>query len=264
MKIAVIFASRGLAFSETCAELLENLYGYNYEIFFAHGLPVADCFNVPLEKAMRKQFTHYFILEDDIILPPFTLTQMLAEAKPAVAVDYPVTKKGIGAVQYDSQGKALFTGTGCLLLEDSFLRKFKKPVFYTDVRWDIHVTKSGIELKKRKDKGETYGMHDVNFGLECYRRGKPIHVLKETIGQRKLKALGQVGTNQGQHDIELWQEVKSHPELIKLPTETQTSPLVAIKLKDGSTTNVSEETAKRLVEQKKGKRIIAKEVSFVK
>jgi hypothetical protein len=262
--IAVILPSRGLAFSQTIEEILNNLYGYKYTIYFSHGLPIPDCFNKPLEKALSKrEHTHFWFVEDDMVLPDMLLTQMLTEAKHAVAVDYPVTKEGVGAIQTDSQGKALFTGTGCLLVQRSFLERLKRPVFRDDVRWDVHITPQGIELKRRISKTETYGMHDVSFGLECYRRGKPIHVLDHPVGQRKLRALGQAGTNKGQHNIEMWTKVKKSPNFIDLTFKPQDSALIAIKLKSGEITNVSKETANRMVKNGLATRIKYDEVSFV-
>lgn len=262
--IAVILPSRGLAYSETCDELLDNLEGYKYEIYFAHGKELPECFNDPLERAFKHKHSHYWIVEDDMILPPYTLTQMLETSKPIVAYDYPVTKSGVGAVQYDKSGKALFSGTGCLLIKGDIARKMKRPVFRTDVRWDMHVTETALELKKRIDTGETYGMHDVTFGLEQYRKGKPIHIMPGNIGQRKLVALGRPGTNQGQHKIEVWDKITEQPSFIDLAaSDPHTSPLIAVKLKSGEVTNVTEKTAERLVKERKGKRIESKEVEFI-
>lgn len=262
--IGVILPSRGLAFSQTMEELLNNLYGYKHTIYFSHNRPIPDCFNAPLRKAMeRTKHTHFFIVEDDMVLSELLLTRMLEATRPAVACDYPVTAEGIGAVQKDSKGKALFSGTGCLLLTRDFLQSFKWPLFRDDIRWDVHVTPSGIELKKRISKTETYGMHDVSFGLECYRRGKPIHIMDEVIGQRKLKAWGQPGTNQGQHVIEVWDKVKQSPNFIDLKLKPQSSKLIAVRLNSGEVTNVSKETADRLVNAEKAERIKYDEVSFL-
>lgn len=37
MKVGVIFPSRGLVFSKTADELLQNLKKVNHKIFFSHG-----------------------------------------------------------------------------------------------------------------------------------------------------------------------------------------------------------------------------------
>jgi hypothetical protein len=39
-------------FSQTFEELLGELEGFDYEIFWAHGRPLPDCFNEPTEEAL--------------------------------------------------------------------------------------------------------------------------------------------------------------------------------------------------------------------
>lgn len=212
-RIAVIFPSRGLAFSQTCEELLENLQGFGYDIFFSHKRPIPECFNEPLKQALRGPYTHYWFVEDDMILPKDTLKKLLAEDVPAVACDYPVSYEGKASMFRDPVGNAIYGGTGCLLVTKQFLKAYKQPIFRTDVAWD---TKMGdrFEAEPRKIKGDLYGLHDVTFGLLAYQRGKPIKVAKFNCGQRKLKALGQTGTNNGEHLIQLWTNLK--PEKLKL------------------------------------------------
>ena len=69
-KLAVIVPSRGLMFSETLEELLNELEGFNYEIFWAHERPLPECFNEPTEEALKdpEVFAVLFV-EDDMIIP---------------------------------------------------------------------------------------------------------------------------------------------------------------------------------------------------
>ena len=112
MKIAVIYPSRGLAFSQTCEELLENLEGFTYDIFFSHKRPIPDCFNDPVKQALRGLYTHFFFVEDDMILPKNTLKTMLNELKrykvEAVACDYPLDAKGKAAIFQDPVGNIIY------------------------------------------------------------------------------------------------------------------------------------------------------------
>lgn len=202
-KIAVIFPSRGLAFSQTCEELLDNLEGYDYDIYFAYGLPIPDCFNEPLEKALKGKYTHFWVVEDDMILPKNTLKTLLEANVPAIMCDYPMDNNGKAAIYRDPDGNAIYGGTGCLLVTREFINKYQQPVFHTDVAWDIKVGEV-VELKRRPIKGDLYGLHDVNFSLEAYQRGEPIKVSKVVCGHRKLKALGKPATNNGEHQIEVW------------------------------------------------------------
>jgi len=229
-KIAVIFASRGMAFSQTCEELLENLEGYDYEIFFSHGLPIPDCFNEPLERALKQPFTHYWFVEEDMILPKDTLKTLLEAKVPAIMCDYPMDAQGKPAIFRDPKNRVIYGGTGCLLVTKRFINKYPKPVFHTDVAWDIKVG-DVVELKERQVGRNVYGLHDVNFALEAYRRGTPIKISKLICGQRKLKNLGANATNIGQHNIETW--TKLTPNTLQVSD----SEFVEIEV-DGNRVNV--------------------------
>lgn len=231
MKIAVVFPSRGLAFSQTCEELLDNLEGFDYKIFFSHGLSLPNCFNVPLNKALRGPYTHFWFVEDDMILPAGTLKALLKAQVPAIMCDYPMDADGKPAIFRDPDGNAIYGGTGCMLVTREFLKSYKRPIFHTDTAWDIKIGET-VEVKPRKVKGDVYGLHDVNFSLEAYRRGTPIKVSKVVCGHRKLKTMGGQSTNIGQHEIETW--TKLVPRQMKKP---KPSKVVGVML-DGEMVNV--------------------------
>ncbi len=229
-KIAVILPSRGLIFSQTAEELLENLEEYSYDIFFAHGLSIPDCFNKPLDLALKGPYTHFWIVEEDMILPKNTLKRLLAKKVPAIMCDYPMDSDGRAAIFRDPNGDVIYGGTGCLLVTPQFLKQYKQPIFHTDIAWDIKVGET-VELTQRPVKGNLYGLHDVNFSLEAYRKGMPIKVSPVVCGHRKLKALGKAATNKGEHDIEVWTKLipNQHPK--------SKSPFVQIEI-DGELVNV--------------------------
>lgn len=207
MRIAIILPSRGLLFSRTADELLQNLDGYDYDIFFAHGLSIPECFTVPLNRALKGDFTHIFFVEDDQILPEETLSAMLLMDSPVVTMDYPVSKTGQGAVFSDKAGRVIFTGTGCLLVKREVFDKLKTPYFRTDIKWNVQNYGDFVRMTAQEMPNVAgYGLHDVTFGLKLWKAGIPISVAG-TIGQRKLKALGKPGTNEGAHDIEEWTKV---------------------------------------------------------
>src|SRR5882724_5912261 len=158
-KIAVIFPSRGLAFSQTCEELLDNLEGYDYDIFFSHGLSIPNCFNKPLERALEGSYTHFWFVEDDMILPKNTLKRLLAKKLPAIMCDYPMDREGKSAIFRDPKGNVIYGGTGCLLVTREFIDKYAKPVFHSDVAWDIKLG-GVVEVKPKSVRGDLYGLHD--------------------------------------------------------------------------------------------------------
>ncbi len=210
MRIAVILPSRGLMFSRTAQELLENLEGYDYEVFFAHGLPIPQCFEEPLTHALGAvwPFTHIWFVEDDQILPEETLSAMLLMDAPVVTMDYPVSSKGQGAVFSDKAGRVIFSGTGCLLVKREVFNKLSRPYFRADIKWNVQNYGDFLRMTANQiENVDGYGLHDVTFGMKLWKAEIPISVAG-VIGQRKLKALGKPGSNDGAHKIVEWTKVK--------------------------------------------------------
>lgn len=250
MKIAVVFPSRGLTFSQTADELLQNLQGFEYDIFFSHGQPIPLCFERPLKKALRGDYTHIWFVEDDMNLPESTLEAMIILDKPVVAMDYPVSKEGQGSVLYDTDGKVVFAGTGCLLVKREVFDQIEKPYFRTDIRWNainygdsIRMTASNVTNPHL----EGYGLHDTNFGIKLWQADIPV-TIAGTIGQRKLVELGKAGTNDGSHNIEEWHEVKPDFLLKKfqsMPIQPR-GKLISVQTVNGELT-VHPDKAKQLI-----------------
>ena len=202
-RIAVIVPSRGLSFSRTMDELLRELKGLNYKLFFSIGRTLPDCFNIPLEEALKDEFTHILIVEDDMIIPKGILKRMLNQKYPVVALDYPFKKDNEATTLHDPSGTALYTGTGFILIERWLLDKMPKPIFRTDTAWETMLTPDDrlIMFPRDVSKLKTYGLHDVHFGLTLWANDIPIMVMKTTAGQRKLRKKGQAGSNNGADEI---------------------------------------------------------------
>lgn len=138
-----------------------------------------------------------------MILPVGILKSMMDKDYPVVALDYPFRKDGDSTTLHAPDGNALYTGTGFLLIERWVLEKMPLPIFTTDTAWEMLLDTEDklviwpLDVSDRK----TYGLHDVNFGITMWSNDLPIYVMRKTAGQRKLRALGQAGTNKGKHDI---------------------------------------------------------------
>lgn len=203
-KIAVILPSRGMSFSKSMEELLRELDGKDYRIFFSIGNALPDCFNIPIEEALKdKSFTHILIVEDDMILPSGILQAMLDKDYPVVSLDYPFRKDYEATTLHAPDGYALYTGTGFLLIERWVLDKMPKPVFVTHTAWEMLIDRKNTLVIWPQDVSdrETYGLHDVHFGITMWSNDMPIYVMPKTAGQRKLRALGKSHSNNGKHDI---------------------------------------------------------------
>lgn len=235
-------------FSETADELLQNLEGYDYDIFFAHGLPIPECFEKPLTEALRGNYSHIWIVEDDMILPNDTLDSMLIMDDPVVTMDYPVDSKGQGVVFADKAGRIVFTGTGCLLIKRQVFDRIDKPYFRTDIKWGVANYGKFIRLTANSMPNlEGYGLHDVTFGIKLWQVGIPISVAGKT-GQRKLIALGKVGSNNGAHQTEDWTTLKPNVlyKRFKSYPKQPIGKLVSVLTKDGEM-NVHPDHAKKLI-----------------
>jgi hypothetical protein len=189
-------------FSETLEELLGELDGFNYEIFWAHGKSLPDCFNEPTERALADPTVYALLLvEDDMIIPKGILKQMFSTNYPVVALDYPFQQQGDATTLHDPKGFAYWTGTGFMLVAKSVLQQMEKPIWRTDTTFDPFVDKDTIHFWPRKLTKIFYGLHDLRFGLLLYSAGLPVKVMERTAGQRKLVHLGKTGTNNGAHEI---------------------------------------------------------------
>lgn len=201
-KLAVILPSRGLMFSQTLEELLRELEGFNYEIFWAHEKSLPDCFNDPTEEALADPDVFaVLICEDDMILPRGILRRMFEQNYPVVALDYPFQQDGDATTLHDPDGKAFWTGTGFILINRQVLEQMEKPIWRTNRTFDPFIDKDTIHFWPRNLTKVYYGLHDLNFGLVLYSAGMPILPMEQTAGQRKLVKLGRKNTNNGAHEI---------------------------------------------------------------
>lgn len=189
-------------FSETFEELLRELEGFNYEIFWAHAKSLPECFNEPTERALNDPDVFAVLFcEDDMIIPKGILKKMFAAKYPVVALDYPFQQNGDSTCLHDPKGYAFWTGTGFLLVSKAVLKQMEKPIWRTDTTFDPFIDSDTIHFWPRKLNKVFYGLHDLRFGMLLYSAGMPVYPLTDTAGQRKLKALGEKGVNNGAHQI---------------------------------------------------------------
>jgi len=248
--IGVILPSRGMLFTETLNELCNELYGRTYTIYWSHGNSLPDCFNKPLKRALKASHTHYLIVEDDVVLKPGLLQEMFNMDEDVVSCDYPVHLNPSGCVLYDFHDRAIFTGTGFMLIKRHVLDEMPKPIFRSDISWDFKSRFDKIVFTARDVKPEeVYGQHDVTFGIYQYLKGKPVAVHKTALSQRKLKTKGNTSNNDGTDEIILYDNYKKI-NFLSIPQSEQDHRVTEIIL-DGKRTYVATDTAKRLVAEKR-------------
>lgn len=190
-------------FSETFEELLNELQGINYEIYWAHEKSLPKCFNEPTERALSdKKVFAVLIVEDDMIIPKGILQDMFNIEYPITALDYPFQQNGDSTCLHDPDGFAYWTGTGFMLIARWVLEAIPKPIWRTDTTFDPFIDKDTIHFWPRKLHKVYYGLHDLNFGLTMYSAGVPVLPMRKVAGQRKLASLGKPHVNNGAHQID--------------------------------------------------------------
>lgn len=250
-KIGIVVPSRGLIFSRTAEEILANTVGIRHKFFFAHKLPIPECFEKPVKKALSDPtISHVLIIEDDMILPSDALRKAIEANKDVVTYDYPITKDGRGSVFTDAQGKVLYSGTGFILIKREIFEKLSKPYFQSNIAWTIYRKRNGLKFVGGKASEGVYGLHDITFGFKLQEIGVEITVLDTILGQRKLLGLGKTASNDGAHRIEEWTNVDKKyydKRFKKLPKSiTENSVLVSVMTKDGEL-SVTKEHADKLI-----------------
>lgn len=253
-KVGVILPSRGLMFSQTADEVLQNLKGIPHKIFFSHRKPIPECFVRPTNRALiDESITHLWFVEDDMVLPQGTLQKMLDADANAITCDYPVTKDGRGSVFYDKGGRVVFAGTGCLLVKRRVFENLREPYFTDKIRWSILNYGESVKLiASKNDTNDGYGLHDITFSIKLWKAGIIIQVLPVKLAQRKLISLGKSGSNNGAHNIEVWKKIIKNKRLkaiqaqpIALGAKTK---LVTVDTPTGAVTT-SQKHAENLVNQ---------------
>lgn len=257
-RIAVILPTRGMPFSQTIDEIIRECRSvedkYDWDIYWSHARKVPDCLNVPTNQALRRKSNKLFwFVDDDMIFPEGILERLIDADKHAIVCDYPASIT-MGSVVYDADGRAYFGGNGCLLVKREVLEDIKKPIWRSDVGWAIKYHNDHIEFEAgAQNPDRVYGQHDVHFGLRLYAQGKPLYVLEDRCGQRKLRQYGDTTTNDGAHKIDQW--VKFHPNMMYIINEQEKrdkstmGDMILARFSDGGLYYTSRESAARLMDK---------------
>jgi hypothetical protein len=256
IKVAVILPSRGLVFSKTVEELLTELKGIDYQIFWSHGNPIPDCFEIPTKEALKGDFSHLLVIEEDMILPKGCIKKMLDLDKPVVAYDYPVTDQVSRTVLYETDNTAYFTGVGIFLIEMDIVRRMPFPIWRSDIAWDMKNKNGYIKFTIKKRVGD-YGQQDIAIGLRLYINRIPIYVMPKATGQRKLVKKGADKTNQGSHQIK--EIFAVGPKYFPPKKEDD---FIVVKDKNGELFNLFHTSAEKLLEKGTVERITIGKAEF--
>lgn len=135
--VAVLIPTRGTLFSLTAAALDRELGRYKHVKYYTVDLPIPDCRNALIKQAQDSglPFTHYLMVDDDVIIPQGGLDAMFALDTEVAIIDYPTHWMGKhaneGNIAYDSTNKdeILWAGLGCTLVKTGVFEKLERPYF---------------------------------------------------------------------------------------------------------------------------------------
>lgn len=197
--IAVCIATRGLINTWCMESVLKNLEGYPYRIYFTKDQPIPDAQNTLVSEALAGGQDYLWFVEEDMLIPDGALTAMMAVQAPVVAVDYPMGN-GYGCV-CKKDGKVLWTGLGCTLIERRVFEAIGQPYFRNDQT--ARITNLEHMEFHIEDVPNKYGGHDILFGLAVNKAGFTIHHLDTmTATHIKIKEYGKPGVNNGMHQYQ--------------------------------------------------------------
>lgn len=204
IKIALVSPSRGMVFSKMMESVLQNLRGYDYEVFMQHGISIPNCYNFALEAVVKSDCTHIWFVEEDHVFPNDTLKRMLEMNEPVVSTAYADRRSEVNLVQYQPNGEVIYTGMGCMLLQREVLNHLATPPFQT-VFFELKknfITKWITIIPHENMKSPGYGGQDVFLCASLLKAGYKINLLPNSkVGHMMLMEKGEDGTNNGKHII---------------------------------------------------------------
>ncbi len=206
MKVGVILPSRGLVFSKTMESVIANLKGYDFTLYMAHNLPIPDCFNEPITRALKDKVAVLWFVEEDMTFPMGTFKKMLdiftGNDKVAVTGVYADRRTGKNLICSNEKGTVIYTGMGCLLVSADIVAKLDKP-YVQRACFEKIKTKNGFDYKLVDGvKNEWYGTQDVYFSYSLRKLGLRILTVEAKIGHLQLIKRGVDEKNTGTHEIE--------------------------------------------------------------
>lgn len=194
--IGIIVPSRGLIHSRT-AEYLVKILEYSEEgdvqFYFSHDKSIPDCYNVPVQNALKDKHDFIFIIEEDILPNDETLLKMsaaLVEDKlDIVATDYKL-RNGEDCFFY-SKG-ILLGGLGFVMMTSDAAKEL------FPLRTSVSYSMPNLEPFEALP--NTYGQHDIDFWIRAHEKGFKTRLVGK-VGHLMVKSHGKENTNNGTHEV---------------------------------------------------------------
>lgn len=212
--VALMIPTRGTIFTKAIMAALREVSAYDYAVFTTTDLPIPDCRNALVEQAEQSgiPFTHYLMIDDDVVIPQDGLAKMLALDAEVVLIDYPThwmsdEGRNTGNIAYsdDQKTEVLWGGLGCTLVKAEVFSKLEKPYFIPGGR-RFNLLKGGKkQLMERRDYAE--GGEDFEFYDACRKLGYKLRQVEGLVAGH-AKIMHHVGVLEKgkyikQHDVHI-------------------------------------------------------------
>lgn len=229
MMVAICLPSRGLVFSRCMQSVIEgmqelNALGIATKFYYTHDLPIPDCHNACIEKAIGDSRTDkIFIIEEDMYIDPQAFVALATSDQDIAVLQYN-DRNGSphGIIHVNKAGEILWTGLGAACIKRKVFEDLGMPYFRIDHKYKI--TKKHIEKDRTVTEFEEieprqeydlktgkfvevrdeykYGGLDVDFYTRVRRLGYKITQLENYKAHHfELVKLGESYTNNGCHLI---------------------------------------------------------------
>lgn len=204
--IAVCIPSRGLMYSRTVEDVVNNLYGKQWYFVFAHSMPQPDAENHMVAQALSYKPDYLWLVDDDMQFPRGILDELLAANADVAVADYPVARNQ--HTVHIRNGVFEAAGMGCVLVKPQVFEKLDQPYF----RCDIQYLFNGVELEPKpltnREPAQVHGLHDIDWWYRVLRIPDiRVEIINTTAGQYVFESANAKFEKYGNHthqSIDIW------------------------------------------------------------
>lgn len=206
-ELAIVLCSRGLIHSRTDEARHLNLVMAGVTSWlpvYRHGDPIPEAQNSATDEALAGGVRLIWYLEEDVVPPPGALAAMRAGilgGRQVLACPYR-NEGGTWAFEKDNQGRVLYTGMGCMLVDAMIFNALPRPYFAAEWCYEF---RPDHKVKRTYSRRGIFGGQDVHFCAQLWEAGIPITVLEDyPCKHLKVKTYGKPNDNAGYHIMTEW------------------------------------------------------------
>jgi hypothetical protein len=178
--------SRGIILTEV-QDALDRELANNDQIpliLRTHDMPLPICRNYLIETALKLDWTHILLMDDDVILPKGGLKELIKLKTDVAIMDYPMKSlgadKSYGTVVTDKDKSVAWAGLGACLIRREVFEKISQPWFVC-TQYSIRRSNSGQIgfFAGQKDSEQHSAGEDTYFFLQARKEGFKMKVAKK-------------------------------------------------------------------------------------